>query len=106
MTRSDNKNDAGLDAVRQQLSDRLPSLFAKAAADHQTLASAVAPTEAKAFAAHQAACRSVLSHMEQLIKMADWAEGSNLEERADGNNSDHLIAKALAALKDHPEEEE
>jgi len=106
METSDDKAFAGLDAIRRQLTGRLPSLIAKAAADHQELASAAAPSEARDFAAHQGACRAALAHMEQLIKMARWAEGSDFEARDGGDNSERLIAKAKAAIKDHPEEEE
>lgn len=60
--------------------------------------------EAKDFAAHQAACKAGLSHLDSLIKLLRWAsEGaeSSVREPSDGGEKsiDQLIAEARRSLQ-------
>ncbi|OHC74844.1 MAG: hypothetical protein A3G18_10405 [Rhodospirillales bacterium RIFCSPLOWO2_12_FULL_58_28] len=104
MNCADEKAVTNLDYVRRKMAVEFPSLLAKAAADYRTLASG-APECPKDFAARQAACKAALAHIEHLIKMTVWAEGTDPETKMRNENST-LIARAAVALNNHPEDEE
>ncbi len=56
----------------------------------------------KSFRDYHVACRSALAHLEQLIKLSNWAgegAGQSTETGVTGVNVDRLVARARAALE-------
>lgn len=84
-----------IEAVRSRLRQELPDRIASAAASYDGFAAETAPSDAKGFAAHHAACRAALAHMDLLVRLTRWAAGS---EAADDDEPDALLAEARAAL--------
>ena len=89
-----------LDSFRHNLSAHLPGFLDKAANGYRRF-NAVDPADnAKAFAAHHAACRAALAHIQLLLSLVRWvetADGSLREEARD--DLDRLVAEAQIALK-------
>lgn len=94
---------AELARVRARWADELPAHLARAMDAYRAVAMQDAPTDSKAFAAHQAACKQALAHIEGLIKLSRWAD----DETApidDAEDVDGLIDRAEAALRGFAEE--
>lgn len=87
---------------RIQLIEDLPSLLDKAISDYKDVAMEQSTNDIKSFAAHQAACRTALTHLQLLVKLAAWAEDATDGEMASDvdNSLDTLIFEARAALQD------
>lgn len=88
-----------LEALRLRLKDGLPDRIGKALNDYEAFHDEQPPADAKGFAAHQAACRTALAHIDMLTKLLRWAEGEETVS-PDGEAPDMgaLIAKARAAV--------
>ncbi len=84
-------------ALRQTVKADLPALLEKAAADYRSFAGQAPPTDAKGFAAHQAACKAALAHLEAGLKLLAWAEDA---APAAADDLAHLIRAAEAAVAD------
>lgn len=85
-----------LAGLRQRLAGALPGRIAAALAGYEDFTGAEPPTDAKGFAAWHAAAKSALAHVDLLVKLARWAEGS--AEAGDDAGLDRLLAQARAAL--------
>ncbi len=53
----------------------------------------------KSFRDYHVACRSALAHLEQLIKLSNWAEAEEAPSTGADENVGRLIARAQAALE-------
>ncbi|MBR7158349.1 MAG: hypothetical protein IKD08_01540 [Alphaproteobacteria bacterium] len=93
-----------LKALKKQLLKTLPERIAGVIADYEEFASLQTPEDAKGFAAHHAACKAAIAHVELLLKLAKWSEEENSGES--GEDLSALIAKARAALDTMDEDEE
>jgi hypothetical protein len=85
-----------LAALKARLADRLPDHAAAALAGYEDFTAAPPPTDSKGFAAWHAAAKAALAHMDLLVKLARWADGT--AETGDGDGMDRLLAGARAAL--------
>ncbi|SCA55407.1 conserved hypothetical protein [Candidatus Terasakiella magnetica] len=97
------KKVKSVDEVQSLLAGLLPSLIQSATISYEAFSKAEIPVDAKGFAAHHAACKSALSHVELLTKLARWAEKT--EESAPPSLSEDdeiagLLAGARAALQE------
>lgn len=88
-----------LDQLRTDLRGRMASLMGGVMQSYDQFGVTDVPMEAKAFAAHHAAGKAALAHLEALTKLARWAEGAGA-----GGGGDEvdpladLIGEARAAL--------
>ncbi|MEO5373164.1 MAG: hypothetical protein H7840_02665 [Alphaproteobacteria bacterium] len=91
-----------LDALRRQLKGSLPKRIGKAVDSYDGFSTAPPPDDAKGFAAHHAACRAALAHVEMLVKLSRWAEGKEeaTSPEGEGEDIDRLIAEARSAIRD------
>ena len=105
MTKTQPHPDA--DALRQRLKDALPERIGKAMTDYDAFHLGDPPADAKGFAAHHAACRAALAHIDMLTKLLVWANGD--EEAPDPSDSTagvgDLIAQARAAIGEVDDDE-
>lgn len=62
-----------LDDLKGALAARLPERAAAAVAAYDAFSATAAPDDAKGFAAHHAACKAALAHVEVLVKLLRWA---------------------------------
>ncbi|MGE5503269.1 MAG: hypothetical protein ACM31L_02490 [Actinomycetota bacterium] len=93
-----------LEALRQRLKGLLPVRIDAAVAGYERFAGAEPPEDAKGFTAWHAAAKAALAHVEQLVKLARWAEGSG-DADAQAGGVDRLLAEARAALDALDDEE-
>jgi len=93
------KMSAALDRTRNDLGARLSGLIESAFRRYEIFAGDNPPDGVKAFAAHAAACRAALAHLEQLFKLAQWAGGDKAMAATPFNDVDRLIADAEEALE-------
>lgn len=104
---SDLTPTADLADLRADLAAVLPPLITAAAGSYRGFAAALAPDDAKGFAAHHAACKAALAHMEMLIKLARWAEDETTDEPppGDADTLERLLASAHSAIAQVEDEE-
>lgn len=91
------------DALRAQLQRRLPKAARTTLSAYAGFVALPPPeADAKAFAAHHAAAKSALSHLEALIKLLQWADTSDAAAQPSKEqpqvDTDRLIAEARARL--------
>lgn len=98
--------DMDLDGLRERLKGELPGRIAQAIASYDAFAGTEPPLDAKGFAAHHAACKSALAHMDLLVKLARWAGAEAANGAADDDGVAHLLAEARAALDDEADDDE
>ncbi len=96
------KKATSIEEVRSLLAGLLPSLIQSATTSYEVFSSTEEPEDAKGFAAHHAACKAALSHVELLTKLVRWAE--NIPEEtiiplSEDEEIAGLLAGARAALK-------
>ncbi len=91
-----------LKTLKKQLLKTLPERIAEVIADYEEFASLETPEDAKGFAAHHAACKAAIAHVELLLKLAKWSEGENFTQN--GEDAEALIAKARSALEEMEED--
>lgn len=92
-----------LTSLKATLAERLPARAAAATADYETFAAQPPPDDAKGFAAHHAACKAALAHVEAAVKLLRWATPADTPARAPDPEADtlaDLIAEARAALSE------
>jgi len=90
-----------LETVRQSLSDRLPFFMQHVATDYEAFCQQEMPEDAKGVAAHHAACKAALSHLEVLTKLTRWADGDQdtTPDAAEEDDFSKLVQGAQAALQ-------
>lgn len=95
-----------MSGLRGRLAASLPDHVAAALAGYEDFTATSPPADAKGFAAWHAAAKAALAHVDLLVKLARWAEGSADTEADDG--MERLLAGARAALDalDECEEED
>ncbi|WP_417841613.1 hypothetical protein [Terasakiella sp.] len=96
------KKASSIEDVRSLLAGLLPNLIQSATTSYEAFSRAEEPEDAKGFAAHHAACKAALSHVELLTKLVRWAENTEEETTKSLSEDDEiagLLAGARAALK-------
>lgn len=91
-----------LQSYRMELIEILPCLLYKATNEYRDFSARQASTDVKTFAAYQTACRTALTHLQLLLKIAVWAERAVNDEIMiddDETNLEKLIIAAQDALK-------
>ncbi len=85
-----------LSGLRTRLAATLPDHVAAALAGYEDFTATSPPADAKGFAAWHAAAKAALAHVDLLVKLARWAEGSAEPDQDAG--MERLLAGARAAL--------
>jgi hypothetical protein len=102
--------DQELETLRQEIDRLLPAAMLRAVASYRAFALEPAedPVPAKDFAAHHAACKAALNHLDALVRLARWTSASPVEA---GAYEDNALAdmvsearRALTAYPAHPED--
>jgi hypothetical protein len=94
-----------LAAMRRQLAAYLPGCIAAAMSGYESFAQTPPPDDAKGFAGWHAAAKAALAHVDQLVKLARWAEGAAAGESAEDGIAG-LLSRARAALAGLDEDED
>ena len=97
------KKAVSIDDVRSLLCDLLPNLIQNATNSYELFSLTEAPEDAKGFAAHHAACKAALSHVELLTKLVRWVEKEEQDQPASLSEDEEIAALlngARAALKE------
>lgn len=89
--------------LRARLARELPGRIQAALTAYEAFAGADPPADAKAFAAHHAACKAALAHADMLVRLLKWAEGAAAGPEDRGDDVAALLARARAALGPDPE---
>ena len=87
-----------LDGLKRSLTKMLPQRISHAAERYGDFSALVPGDTAKDFAAHHAACKAALSHIDLLVKLLRWAAGEGKDDEGGDLGEDGLLAKARAAL--------
>ena len=93
-----------LDAMRDQFKETLAKRIAQAVKSYDGFVEEVPPADVKGFAAHHAACRAALAHVEMLVKLARWAEGKETMTDSEAEDFDRLLAEARSAVDEMDDE--
>ena len=90
------------------LADRLPDMIDRATTTYERLAAREMAEDVKSVAAHQAALRSALAHLEALLNFAHRLDepGAGASPQNDPDMLDQLDGQAAAAVAMLPEEQE
>lgn len=90
------------------LADRLPDMIDKATTTYERLAAREMADDVKSVAAHQAALRSALAHLEALLNLARRLDepGASGPPQNDHDILEHLYSQAAAAVALLPEQQE
>jgi hypothetical protein len=83
-----------LAGLRQTLAGTLPGRIHAAVAGYEEFTGTAPPADAKGFAAWHAAAKAALAHVDLLVKLARWAEGS--AEADEDAGMERLLAGARA----------
>lgn len=90
---------ADIEAFRRAFAARLPTLLQRATVRYEQVSTTLAPDDAKALAAQQAACRSALGHVESLLKLARAINPAAAEpDTAPPEDIGTLVAEAREAV--------
>lgn len=91
-----------LDDLKGSLAARLPERAAAAVAAYDAFSASPAPDDAKGFAAHHAACKAALAHVEVLVKLLRWAAPPAVAAAGGaggGGDGDDDLARLIAAAR-------
>jgi hypothetical protein len=90
------------------LADRLPAMLTLATTAYERLAAREMADDVKSVAAHQAALRSALAHLEALLNLARRLDepGEGGSPQNDADILEHLYSQAAAAVALLPEQPE
>lgn len=90
------------------LADHLPDMIASATTAYERLAAREMADDVKSVAAHQAALRSALAHLEALLNLAHRLNPPSGGGSAENDHDllEHLCREAAAAVAAAPEDEE
>lgn len=92
-----------VEQARQSLSKVLPSSIHQVLLCYEDYSRSEIPEDSKGFAAHHAACKAALSHLELLTKLVRWAEQPEEQEtvvRDEDEEIASLLENARAALQE------
>ena len=84
------------DDVRHSLAEFLPDALATALQSYHSFARTEIPEDAKGFSAHHSACKMAISHIDLLLKLAQWAD-IDVDEMRDLGERKHLNKMLSAA---------
>lgn len=84
------------DHTRAKIAMHLPGAIDCAVQSYRRFANQLPPEDAKEFAAHHAACKTAIAHIELLLKLATWARLPS--DSGDDGNLAGLMADAQAEL--------
>jgi hypothetical protein len=88
-----------LEGLKGSLKESLPKRIGDALACYDDFRGLDPGETAKEFAAHHAACKSALSHIDLLVKLLRWAEGDEKESLPlEQLGETDLLARARKAL--------
>ena len=92
----------------RDLADRLPDMIDNATTAYERLAAREMPDDVKSVAAHQAALRSALAHLEALLNLARRLDEPDAGRPPEDDRTilEHLYSEAAAAVALLPEETE
>ena len=104
MAGSDTIEPSTATALRRSAKRRLPKQLRKALADYVTFAALPPPEDAKGFAAHQAACKAALAHLDAGLKLLAWAENRSgpRQSGAEAELNDMIRAAEAAVERASP----
>lgn len=91
-----------LEKIRNTLRTELDGLMSVALSRYTDFARTDPAEDPKGFAAHQAACRAALAHLDALVKLARWSMGeAGCDPNAETEDqlTHRLIAQARADLE-------
>ena len=98
-----------LDSAKRGVRKQLPQQLESALNSYGTFARSPPPEDAKGFASYHSACKSALSHIDQLLKLAQWIEdketntSSPLTERSETDDLLTRAHQAVAIIEDFDE---
>jgi hypothetical protein len=92
--------------LKRTLKARLPGRISDAVARYGDFAALIPNDGAKEFAAHHAACKAALSHIDLLVKLLRWAADEPGKDEAETLGEADLLARARAALGDDDADDE
>ncbi|MDR1694567.1 MAG: hypothetical protein LBR70_05210 [Lactobacillaceae bacterium] len=85
-------------AVKTRLKKTLPEKISIVIDSYEEFLKKNMPDDAKGFSAHHAACKSAVTHLETLLKLARWTVDENKDDRA-FDESENDIWKIIAEAK-------
>lgn len=96
-----------IEDYRISLIEQLPSLLHKLTCEYRDFAATKTPHDIKSFSTYHTTCRAALTHLQLLIKIADWAQPSIAKDIGvdDENCLDRLILDARDAISDHTQQQ-
>ena len=97
-----NRTQNGLEATRQKIAQDLPDLLAAALDSYTEFVAAPCDNTAKGFSAYHSACKSALSHLDGLLRLARWAVD---QDTAGDEELTSLLSRARDAVAE-PEEDD
>lgn len=97
---------AELNIPTELLLRRLPQLIARSLASYENLTALETQGDVKAILAHHSACRSALSHLEALLKLARWLDGRDGDQAEDEDFLRQLLDEASTAVQESDEEDQ
>lgn len=89
-----------LEMLKRNLRDALPKRIGEAVTRYDDFVLQEPGETPKDFAAHQAACKSALAHIELLVKLLRWAADEDRQENGDEDalSEADLVQRARLAL--------
>ncbi|MBL6934017.1 MAG: hypothetical protein ISR48_01255 [Alphaproteobacteria bacterium] len=92
-----------MESLYRDVVGEMPALIQGAVAQYRDFSSLPPPLDAKGFAAHHAACRATLAHVEALTKLSRWLAGGTGEagqkDAAETSETpENLLGEARAAI--------
>lgn len=89
-----------LEGFRRELQCRLPDDLARAIRVYRRFSADCPAEDPRAFAAYQAACRASLAHIQVLLRLVQWAEGtgSGVDDAPESDDLERLVREAEAAV--------
>lgn len=91
-----------LETMKQALAATLPQRLAAVMEGYDCFTAQPPPEDAKGFAAHHAAAKAALAHLDLLVKLVRWCNGE--AKPADGTAA--LLAQARQALRDETDDDD
>ena len=91
---------ADIDSVKEKLLIRLPTDIYNALKGYERINADTEIDDIKTFSAQQAASRAVLGHIQLLIRLAEWAQGTAVpaDDGFNDDDVDRLIRDAEAYI--------